>query len=619
MKMTHEKLRRLFKDFFEQKKHKEMPAIPLIPQNDPTTLFTGSGMQQLVPYLLGQTHPLGKRVYNIQPCFRSQDIEEVGDNRHTTFFEMMGNWSLGDYFKKDQLTWFWTFLTKILKLPQDRLYVTVFGGDRTYKVLDKNKKLNPMTADIESINYWKDIIKTDRYREGSEGFDENIKIYLYSNNWWSRAGAPKNMPVGEIGGPDSEVFYDFGPEPGFHEKSPFAKKRCHPNCDCGRFMEIGNSVFMQYKKIQEGILEELPSKNVDFGGGLERILAAVNNDPDIFGNNTFTNIIKSIEDLTGKKYEAENKVKMRIIADHLKGAVFLIANGVRPANKEHGYVLRRLLRRSAIKIHQLTEGKTINFSQVADSGVLSTYDNVSGIKRNEISKTVTSVIEEEIKRFSLSISKGLKEIKKINQVNGQTAFNLYQNFGFPYELTEELFREKGQTIDKKQFVDEFNRHKQLSRNSSGAKFKGGLADNSKNTIRYHTATHLIHQALTDIIDPDIRQEGSNITSERLRFDFYSPIRPDLKKMQKIEDTVNEKIENNLPVSWKIIPKQEALKIGAKSFFRERYPDMVKVYSIGNYSKEFCGGPHVKNTEEIGKINIFKFEKIGSNLYRIYAK
>ena len=593
--LTHIQLRETFKKFWEQRDHKEVPPIPLVPQNDPTTLFTGSGMQQLVPYLLGEIHPLGKRLYNIQPCFRSQDIEEVGDNRHTTFFEMMGNWSLGDYFKEEQLSWFLEFLTKELGFSKDKLYVTVFAGD----------KKNNLQPDSESIEIWKKL-----------GIPES-KIFKYGpdKNWWSRAGIPDNMPVGEPGGPDSEVFFEFIQVP--HDKK-FGNE-CHPNCDCGRFLEIGNSVFMQYKKTEEGF-KELPKKNVDFGGGLERILAALNNDPDVFKIDIFSAIINTIEEFSDKKYsEKKNQSSIRIIADHLKAATFLMVAGVRPSNKEQGYVLRRLLRRSAIKMHQLRGGLTPvpGFQAICDS-VLQKYDEYQDI-RSKNRDLVFSIIDDEMTRFGKSLDRGLKEIKKIEKVDGKIAFDFYQSYGFPYELTEELFREKGQKIDKKQFQDEFNKHKELSRSSSVGKFKGGLADHSKQTIKYHTSTHILHQALFDILGPEVRQEGSNITVERLRFDFSSPVQPTYEQIKKAELIINKKIKETLPVIFKIIPREEANKIGARSFFREKYPDMVKVYFVGNYSKEFCGGPHVKNTSEIGQIKIFKYEKIGSNLYRIYAK
>ncbi|MFA6532873.1 MAG: alanine--tRNA ligase [Patescibacteria group bacterium] len=594
MSLTHVQLRKKYSDFWKKNGHKEIPAIPLIPQNDPTTLFTGSGMQQLVPYLLGEPHPQGKRVFDIQPCFRSQDIDEVGDNRHTTFFEMMGNWSLGDYFKKEQLAWFWEFLTDELKLPKEKLYVTVFAGD----------KKNNLPPDDESIKVWKEL-----------GLPEN-KILKYGpdKNWWSRAGAPDNMPPGEPGGPDSEVFYEFTQVP--HDRK--FGDTCHPNCDCGRFLEIGNSVFMQYKKLQDGTFQELPAMNVDFGGGLERILAASDNDPDVFNTNVFQQIIRAIENESNKKYSDKvNQKAMRIIADHIKAAVFLIVQGVIPTNKEQGYVVRKLLRRVALKLKSLNGNYDIHSFSLIGRSVLSTYGNYFNISADEA--TITNIIDDEMTRFSKSLDRGLREIKKIGKVDGKIAFNLYQNFGFPYELTEELFKEKGQEIDKKEFAKEFNQHKELSRSSSVAKFKGGLADHSAQTIKYHTATHLLHQALFDVVGKDIRQEGSNITTERFRFDFASSVKPTEEQIRQVEKIMNDKIKESLPVEFKIVPKEEALKLGAKSFFREKYPDMVKVYFVGDYSKEFCGGPHVKNTSEIGKVQIYKFEKIGSNLYRIYAK
>ncbi len=592
--LTHHDLRKKFSLFWQSKNHQEVPPIPLVPQNDPTTLFTGSGMQQLVPYLLGEIHPLGKRLYNIQPCFRSQDIEEVGDNRHTTFFEMMGNWSLGDYFKKEQLRWFWEFLTKELNFPQEKLYVTVFAGDEK----------NHLQADNESIEIWKKI-----------GVPENhIFKYGAEKNWWSRAGVPDNMPAGEPGGPDSEVFFEFTHIP--HDKK--YGKTCHPNCDCGRFMEIGNSVFMQFKKTNKGF-EELPKKNVDFGGGLERILAALNNDPDVFKTDIYLPIINRLEKITDKKYqEKENKQKMRVIADHLKAAAFLIKDGVFPSNKERGYFLRRLLRRVAVKMLKL-KGSTINASDlnpVAES-IVSIYENIYFEKKDF--EKITSIIEEEINRFNKTLNNGLKILEKIEKPTGKDVFDLYQSYGFPKELTEELLKEKGLSFDKKEFEKEFEKHRELSRTSSAGMFKGGLADHSSQTIKYHTATHLLHQALYDVLGDGIRQEGSHITGERLRFDFYSPKKPTPEEIKKAEEIINQKIKEALPVSFKIMAKEEAYKIGAKSFFREKYPEMVKVYFIGDYSKEFCGGPHVKNTQEIGKITIFKFEKIGSNLYRVYAK
>lgn len=591
---THKKLRALFSQFFQEKNHRFVPPIPLVPQNDPTTLFTGSGMQQLVPYLLGEVHPLGTRLYNIQPCFRSQDINEVGDNRHTTFFEMMGNWSLGDYFKKEQLTWFWQFLTEVLKLPKEKLYVTVFSGD----------KKNYLPPDNESIEIWKSL-----------GVPES-RIFRYGpeKNWWSRAGMPGNMPKGEPGGPDSEVFFEFSHIP---HQSKFGE-RCYPNCDCGRFLEIGNSVFMEYKKTDNGFAE-LPKKNVDFGGGLERILAALNNNSDVFQTDLYQPLIMALEKVVGKKYDNEiNKRKIRVIADHLKGATFLIKTDVYPSNKERGYVLRRLLRRITVKVLQL-KGETVEAEDLfpAVHAIIRTYQEIY-FDEKDFNK-IKSVITEEINRFNKTLEKGIKILENLQQPTGKDIFDLYQSFGFPKELSEEILKEKGKVFDKNQFDKEFEKHRQLSRTLSSGMFKGGLADQSKQTIRYHTATHLIHQALFDVLGETVRQEGSHINPQRLRFDFFSSKKPAAFEINKVEKIVNEKIKEELPVSFKIMAKTEAYQIGAKSFFKEKYPEMVKVYFIGDYSKEFCGGPHVKNTKEIGKIEIYKFEKIGSNLYRIYAK
>jgi len=599
MSLTHFKLRKIISDFWEKKDHHWLPPIGLLPQDDPTTLFTSSGMQQLVPYLLGGKHPLGKRLFNVQPCFRAQDINEIGDNRHTTMFEMVGNWSLGDYFKKEQLNWFFELCVEKIGLNPRKLYPTVFLG--TDEVPQDNK----------SIKIWQAIFK--KYNIEAE---IGKRIFLYKSNWWSRAGSPKQMPANEPGGPDSELFYLFDEI----KHNPKYGQTCHPNCDCGRFLEIGNSVFMEYKKTKDGRLSELVRKNVDFGGGLERILAAINNTTDIFNTDLYKKIIKEIEKISGANYQKEGDQSLiRIIADHLKAATFLIEGGVVPANKERGYVLRRLLRRAAIKMRKLKKEK-INkndFSNIVKA-VIETYQGIyfSNPKNyQDISKTIS----DEILRFEKTLETGLKEIAKIDEISGKKAFDLYQTFGFPLEITEEIFREKGQEIDRKEFEEEMLRHQKLSRQTSKGMFKGGLADHSNQTIKYHSATHLLHQALFDILGKDVRQSGSNITNERLRFDFYSLKKPTPEELKKIENIVNKKIKAALPVYFKILPKEKAFSLGAKSFFRKKYPDQVKVYFIGNYSKEFCGGPHVKNTQEIGSFRIIKFKKIGHNLYRIYAK
>lgn len=601
--LSHLELRKLFNTFWREKNHKEAPPIPLVPQNDPTTLFTGSGMQQFVPNLLGEPHPLGTRLYNIQRSFRSQDIEEIGDNRHTTMFEMMGNWSLGDYFKKEQLEWFHYYLTHLLGFDKSKLHVTVFGGT------------SDVPRDSESAGIWKSL-----------GFPDGHIHYYVDKNWWSRAGAYENMPVGEIGGPDSEVFFDFGEHHRIHETSPYAKQKCHPNCDCGRFVEIGNSVFIQYKKAESGLIE-LPKKNVDYGGGIERQLVALSGNPDIFLIDLHKSALDALTNVTGANYaDPAQTAAMRIVVDHMKAATFLMWDGVRPSNKEQGYVLRRLLRRSALKLRNLrgTLPPATDVFEICKT-FFKVYDGIyfDGATHD----VVKTIVEDEMRRFGQTLEKGLKEVAKISEIDGKKAFDLYQTFGFPLEVTEEMFREKGQTIDHQQFKKEFNKHKEQSRSASAGKFKGGLADHSEQVLKYHTATHLLHQALFDVLGGEIRQEGSNITSERLRFDFYSPVRPTPDQLKTVENIINEKISAALPMRFKLMPKEEALTIGAKAFFREKYPDQVKVYYIGGeddkpetaYSKEFCGGPHVTNTKEIGPHTIFKFETIGSNLYRIYSK
>ncbi len=455
MPITHSHLRSDFNSFWEEKPrlHKVLKAVPLVLKDDPTTLFTGSGMQQLIHNLMGKKHDLGQRLYNIQPCLRSQDIPEVGDNRHTTFFEMMGNWSLGDYFKQEQLEWVLNYFTKIVGLDSKKLYITIFQG------------VKDVPKDTESHEIWKKL-----------GIPEE-KIFEYGtdHNWWSRFGGPSHMPDDEIGGPDSEVFYDFGKDLKLHEKSSYSNKDCHPNCECGRFLEIGNSVFMQYIK-KDGKLVELSQKNVDYGGGLERISAAANNTSDVFNTDLYMGIIEEIEEYTQKKYSDEkNKTHMRIIADHIKAAVFLIINGVEPSNKEQGYVLRRLLRRSAVKMQQLGLPITSGFGSIYDRGVLQTYDGFQGIDRAKQQSHVDKIIENEMDKFSKTLEKGLYQIEKLNFIDGRIAFDLYQSFGFPIEITEEFAREKNKDLVDDKFHQDFNielqKHQESSRKSSKSRFK----------------------------------------------------------------------------------------------------------------------------------------------------
>lgn len=614
--MTAKEVRERFINFFvgAPRNHKEIKPAPLVLEDDPTTLFTSSGMQPLVPYLMGKSHPKGKRLVNSQPSLRahglaSDDTEEVGDNRHTTFFEMLGNWSLGDYFKKEQLGWFFDFLTNKdegIGLDPKRLFVSVFEGNEF------------VSRDTDSIKIWKDIFEQAGV-EAKEG--ERIIAYPAKNNWWSMTGAPEQMQIGHIGGPDSEVFYDFGEDLKLHETSMYKDDPCRPNCECGRFLEIGNSVFIQYKKVGEGKFEELPQKNVDFGGGLERLTAAVNNNPDVFAMDAFEGEVKIIEEFTGKKYEdKENKPLIRIISDHIKSATFLINEDVVPSNKEKGYVLRKFLRRAAIKMRKL-KGKIEpdDFVRISES-VIETYNGLylDAGKVGQIGKSIS----EEIGKFSLTLEKGLKEVDKIGEIDAKKAFDLYQTYGFPLEITKEIFSEKGQKINLDEYKKEFIKHQELSRTTSAGVFKGGLADHSPEVIRFHTATHLLLAALRNFLGDEIVQKGQNITRDRARFDFPFSRKLTDEETRNIEDFINEIIEKDLPVNFKVMPKEDALKTGAIHAFNEKYSDTVKVYFVGNSleeaeSKEFCGGPHVAKTGEIGRVKIKKQEKIGANLIRIY--
>ena len=614
--MNSSQVRQKYLNFFKKRDHAVIPAAPLVPADDPTTLFTGSGMQQLVPYLKGQPHPMGKRLVDSQPSFRAEDIEEVGDNRHTTFFEMLGNWSLGDYFKKEQLPWFFEFLTQEVGLDPRRLYVTVFAGNRS------------ISKDEESIKIWQELFKTKAPAQpGEEGFDPKTKIYLYdaAKNWWSRAGVPVNMPIGEIGGPDSEVFYDFDPDEKLkiHEKSPFTNKQCHINCDCGRFLEIGNSVFMQYEKIEEGLFKPLPKKNVDFGGGLERFVAASENQVDIFKTDLFWPIIEEIEKSTSKKYEGKNKIPMRIIADHLKAAVFMTKGGLEPDNKKQGYVMRRLIRRAVVKMKQLDIVPLKVLPSICQR-VIEIYGNLYFDKQ---AYEIHPVIGEEIESFERTIHRGTK-LLQTGEIDGRLLFDLYQTYGFPLEISKELLSEWGRPITskiEKDFENEKQKHQNLSRTASVGMFKGGLADHSETITKLHTATHLLHQALRKVLGDHVHQEGSNITAERLRFDFTHPKALTPEEIKKVEALVNQKIKEDLPVHKTVEDKDKALESGALAFFREKYPDKVSVYTIGKdvkkdwFSKELCGGPHVTSTGKIGGVTIVKEAAVGAGKRRIYAE
>jgi len=597
--MLSSDLRRKYLKYFGDRGHSIIPAAPIIPQDDPTTLFTSSGMQPLVPYLKGATHPMGTRLVDSQPSFRAEDIEEVGDNRHTTMFEMLGNWSLGDYFKKDQLTWVWEFFTGVVDLPANRLHVTLFEGDEF------------AARDEESYKTWLELGLSKSH----------IHYYSARKNWWSRAGEPQNMPLGEIGGPDSEVFYDFGENLKLHENSSVAKEECHVNCDCGRYLEIGNSVFMQFVKTAKG-MEPLPKKNVDFGGGLERLTAASQNTPDVFSTDMFTPIIRVIESSSNKSYEGEFRAPMRIVADHLRASTFMVAQGLTPSNKLQGYILRRLLRRAALRGRKLGGDIKTIFHECIPA-VVAFYAE-GGYINTDVTTSVQSVVADELARFEKVLERGIKEIGRLTTLDEQAAFDLYQSYGFPFEITNELLQEKGIRLSEAKFNQIFAKHKDGSRTASVGMFKGGLADKSETVTKYHTATHLLHQALRDVLGDEVSQAGSNITSERLRFDYTYKGKPSESELKKIEKIVNDKIKLNLPVTRSIEQKVEALKSGARAFFAEKYPDKVSVYTIGKskvnwYSKELCNGPHVENTGLIGPVRIAKDESLGTGIRRIYVK
>ncbi len=620
--MKAAEIRKKYLDFFAKRGHAVIPSAKLIPENDPTTLFTGSGMQPMIGYLLGAPHPLGKRIADSQKSFRSQDIEEVGDNRHTTFFEMLGNWSLGDYFKEEQIDFMWEFLTDEksgLGLSPEKLYFSCFLGNVSLGVPKDEFSAKRWQEKYLALGLSAEIVD---FQEKKEMDGERIFYYGEKKNWWSRAGEPENMPEGEPGGPDTEVFYDFGLERGLHEKSAWKDIPCHPNCDCGRFLEIGNNVFMEYRKEGGGFVK-LSQKNVDFGGGLERLAAAKADEPDVFLIDLFSGARKFLEEISGLKYgEEEVTYAFRVILDHVRAATFLIGDGVLPGNKDQGYFVRRLIRR-AVRF-----GRKINLTQKFLAGVAENFIAVYTEAYPDLLENKNQILlalrEEEV-RFGETLLAGLKEFEKISatrQISGGDSFLLFSTYGFPIEMTEELAKERGIVLDRESFEEELKKHQDVSRAGSLEKFKGGLKDTSEISVRYHTATHLLHQALRDILGEHVYQRGSNITPERLRFDFsHSQKMTDAEK-QKVEDLVNQKIKLNLPITYRDISLSEAKKDGAIGLFEEKYGEMVRVYQIGErdqkYSLEFCGGPHVGQTGELGNFKILKEEAVAQGIRRIKA-
>ncbi len=588
--MTANELREKYLNFFEERGHKRLPSAPLIPENDPTVLFTTAGMHPLIPFLMGEKHPAGQRLCDVQKCLRTDDIDEVGDIAHLTFFEMLGNWSLGDYFKKEAIEWSYEFLTSPhwLGLEKEKLAISCFGGD------------DVVPKDEESAQLWQNV-----------GIPkERIAFLGRKENWWG--------PIGETGpcGPDTEMFYWVG-----KDRSP---KIFNPQDH--NWVEIWNDVFMTYNKTKEGKYEILQQKNVDTGMGLERTLAVINHLSSVFETELFVPIIKKIEEISNKKYEDFSK-EFRIVADHLKASIFLLAERLEPSNVERGYILRRLIRR-AIRFGRLLGIKDFFAFKLVEP-VLTIYgETYPELKENKDFIEEQLVREEE--KFSKTLSKGLGLFERLAQsqkaISGKEAFDLYQSYGFPLELIKELAKEKNIEVDIQGFQEEFKRHQELSRTASAGMFKGGLASHSEKAIKYHTATHLLHKALQEVLGEEVKQRGSNINEERLRFDFSCTQKPTPEQLKKVEEIVNQKIQENLSVIMKEMKLEEAQKIKATGLFNEKYGERVKVYFIGRpedglenaYSKEICGGPHVTNTSVLGHFKIIKEEAVSHGVRRIKA-
>ena len=576
-------IRNTYLNYFKEHGHKVIPSSPLIPENDPSVLFTTAGMQPLVPYLLGEKHPEGKRITDYQKCLRTVDIDEVGDNRHLTFFEMLGNWSLGDYFKEESIHMSFDFLTNYLHIPVEKLSVTCFAGD-------EDAARDEVTADC-----WK-----------KEGIPED-RIYFFGKkeNWWI---------AGEEGpcGPDTEMFYDTG--------KPKCSPECSPACDCGKYVEIWNNVFMEYYKHADGTYTKLKQKNVDTGLGLERMTMLLQGKETPYDTELFLPVMEELQKLA----KVDNIQSRRIVAEHLRSSMMLIADGGRPSNIDRGYVLRKLIRRMTRHLNKLQIDLS-NMTELMNLSINTLKEMYPELEEHK--ETIMQVIEEEQNKFMRTLSHGEREFEKVitnlenkgsSIIDGAILFKLYETYGFPPEVTSDLAKEKGFTVDMAGFDKLFAEHQQKSRQGSEQKFKGGLAEQNEITTAYHTATHLLHKALKVVLGDHVRQNGSNITTERLRFDFNHPQKMTKEEIQQVEDLVNEKIKEDLPVTCEEMTLEEAKASGATGLFENKYGDRVKVYTIGDFSKEICGGPHVTHTGELGTFKIKKEESSGSGVRRIKA-
>ena len=575
-------LKDLYIDFFISKNHKQIPSAPVVPENDPSVLFNTAGMQPLIPYLMGQTHPYGTRLCDYQKCIRTNDLDEVGDTTHHTFFEMLGNWSLGDYFKDESIEWSFEFLTKHLNIPVERLAVTVFKGN------------DIIPFDEVSYNKWLSL-----------GIKEERIARTVEDNFWI---------AGETGpcGPDTEIFYWRS-----EDEIPV-----HFDTEDNRWVEIWNNVFMQYYKDKDGNVTELPKKNVDTGMGVERTTAILEGVNDNYESSIWKDVIALISEISNTKYE-DNKVSMRIIADHLRTAVFISADpaGIKPSNTDQGYILRRLIRRAIRHAKALNIDINSDWEQRIAKLILEKYKTY--YKELEINENVVyEVLANEKTKFNRTLEKGLREFEKVtkdgNDIDATIAFRLFDTYGFPLELTEELASERNLKVDSEGFKVKFKEHQEKSRTASAGKFKGGLAGDGEIETKYHTATHLLNAALKEVVNKDVHQKGSNITSERMRFDFSCDHKLTDEEKEKAEELVNKWIKEGLEVTKEEMSKEDAIKSGAECMFIEKYPDVVTVYSIGNISKELCGGPHVSNTSELGEFKITKEEASSAGVRRIKA-
>ena len=576
-------IRNKYLNFFKEHGHAVIPSAPLIPENDPSVLFTTAGMQPLVPYLLGEKHPSGTRLTDYQKCLRTNDIEEVGDNRHLTYFEMLGNWSLGDYFKEESIQMSFDFLTKELQIPVEKLSVTVFAGD------------DDCPRDEVAAECWK--------KAGI--LDGHIYYYGKDDNWWI---------AGEEGpcGPDTEMFYDTG--------KPACGPDCQPSCDCGKYVEIWNNVFMEYFKSKDGKYSKLAQRNVDTGLGLERMTMLLQGKETPFD----TELFKPVMDKLSELQKVDNIESRRIIAEHLRSSMMVISDGGRPSNVDRGYILRRLIRRMVRHMNKLQ----INLEEIStliDINVENLKEMYPDLAKNQ--ELIKNVIIEEKNKFVKTLAHGEKEFEKEmnkakeqgkNKIDGKVVFKLYDTYGFPPEVTSELAQENNMTVDMKEFDELFKAHQEKSRMGSEQKFKGGLAEQNETTIAYHTATHLLNAALKVVLGPETHQRGSNITVDRMRFDFNCDHKMTDEEKKQTEDLVNKWIQDALPVTVEEMKKEDAVKSGAECMFIEKYPDVVTVYTIGDVSKELCGGPHVKNTSELGKFKIKKEEASSAGVRRIKA-